>query len=422
MRHLGWRAIAATTFVLAAAPLYAAVAISPTMVPLSGHENSRQLVPAAAVRTGNAVLLWEDKVSGIVGRIIDVNGNPGPEFVVAASQTPPSIPFNNTLKIQRAPAIDVKPDGSFLVAWTEETQYCSIDIFSSNCSPQTSHVMARAYTSAATPAGVAFEVAKPTVTTGEAGNAAVLYTSAGYWIAWDDVGGTASAVRVRRLDSRNRLGAVSTVAAAGRLPVIALGGDLLMIGWQSPANATPTQVAARLYQASRGRAVGPVVALESVGGRAVGHLAVAGRPGGTFLTAWEWTSPAITVPRIAGQVVSRTGARSGAELTLVGNSTAGGGAPELVTTGDGWLALWTKKLGPTTNTGKELGSFTTAGAASGTPQDLNTTDANPNIALDDGALAIGKDGRVLAAWVGYDASALVTIRARLALAAAPPTH
>ncbi len=399
-----------STFLVAAVPAGAQLATVGNELSLSGRDGSRQLQPASGLRKDGSLVVWGDTVLGVIGRFYDVNGAPRavPQRVVAANDPAPPVPFDAMLVEQRQPSLAVNADGSFLVAWQEVIVRRRADTFIDQKTDLSSRVLARIFRADGTPAGNPFEVGKGTGALGlvAAGRPAVVPTSDGYWVAWEEAGGNGDGIHVRRISKKGKPAKPTVIAVGGRRPALATGGNGLLLVWEAPAGSHH-EVFGRLYKSS-GKAQGPVFAVSTAPTRSAGHPAVAGRPGGDFLVAWEGAPlSAATNVKVFARLVAKTGAFPGGERALT--PPTGGSSPRVALfAGGSWGAAWVSRNAPS-GSGVDARTLDVAGTPGAV---VHLSQKAPG--GDDLSLNGGSDGRVLATWVGYDAFGRVSIRARLA--------
>jgi hypothetical protein len=166
----------------------------------------------------------------------------------------------------------------------------------------------------------------------------------------------------------------------------------------------------RLYTLA-GAANGNAFRIAVEGARGAQAPSVAGQPTGDFFVAYQRSQPdAPRVTRVYGQLVDKRGNLSGGELRLSpGRGDAESAPVAAPLAGGGWLVGWLTWAGPT-RYAASAAAFSALGNAQGNPVDFN----EQPIAGLDLALATGTQGRILAAWDGFDLTGARGLRARAA--------
>jgi hypothetical protein len=138
--------------------------------------------------------------------------------------------------------------------------------------------------------------------------------------------------------------------------------------------------------------------------------AAAGRPGGPFLIAYQRALPDDEEhSRVYGQLVSRQGDLVGGEAALSSGPGTSHTTPAVAALGDdGWAVGWLTWM-EAFRIAATVGAYGPLGNATGNPVDLNDM---PILGLEV-ALAAHPDGRVVAAWEGFDTGGQQGLRARL---------
>src|SRR5258708_199232 len=82
----------------------------------------RQHQPVVALVRDGSLLAWADEFQGAMARRYDAAGSArGDAFVLVANDPLPSTPFFHLIVHEaHDPTLAVRPDGSFLLAWTDQ--------------------------------------------------------------------------------------------------------------------------------------------------------------------------------------------------------------------------------------------------------------------------------------------------------------
>jgi hypothetical protein len=281
---------------------------------------SRQLQPVASFHaSGKAVIVWENDIHGILGRFYDRNGAASSEMTLVANKNLPGIPAKGEVLVRKDPAVVQLPGGEFLVFWTEEKDYVTLDHFYENRAMLDQDIMGQRFDASGNPLGERFLV--NAATTGYQRRPEVALKTGGVVVIWESSkdGKNSVSVQGRLLTRRGKPDGDEFRVDSGKAPEIwntALAannaGDFLAT-WET-TDADGPGVAARLYDMS-GKALGAeFIVNASATGRQRRPAAVATQTG-DFLVAWQGYKDD-TFHGIYGQILSRTGARIGDEVQI----------------------------------------------------------------------------------------------------------
>jgi hypothetical protein len=410
------RSLAAVTLTLVcAAPLAAQV------TPLGGEmsvstASGQEHQPAIAFLRDGSVLVWENDLGGIVGRRFDGSGaGRGAAFVLAANDPLPALPFYHAvLRETHEPAIATRPDGSFLAVWTDQMVNRTADIFYDQEYVISSRIVARLFRADGSPASRPWTLSAEDAVAGRARVA--LASGDSFLVVWQERGGEDPGVHLRRVDRRNGpAGDDVLVGQRGLRPAIAVGANNALVGWErccGPNNGS--QVFVRLFDV-RGVPAGDVFKVADDTPRGARAVSIAGQPTGDFLVAFQRAlAEDGRATRVYGQLFNRQGAAVGGELALSGGSAGFAQTSPAVGSlaNGGWVVSWLTWFNTFSRGAATAASFSRLGSQSSAPFDFNA-DQQPIVGLEM-ALATGSDGRVLAAWEGFDAAGARGLRARAA--------
>lgn len=372
------------------------------------HPSSRHHQPAVALARDGWLAAWDDETQGLMVRRFFDDGRPrGGASILAANDAIPALPFSGRLRREaHEVAIAGRPDGSFLAAWVDVKLRHSADGFNENRLVISQQLVARLFSAEVRP------VSRPWALSSRDGLASrpvVAFAGDRFVVAWQERGGEDAGVHARAVRPNGPL-ADQLVGPRGLRPAIAAGGDGALVTWEKCCGAdNGYRVFARLLDRF-GFAAGETFEVASDAPGDARATAVAGRPGGDFLIAFqrpladdEGTS------RVYGQLVSRLGALTGGEMPLSsGPGTSHTTPVAAALADDGWAVGWLTWVDGF-RVAATVAPFTPLGNAAGNAVDLN---AMPIVGLEL-ALAAHPDGRLVAAWEGFDSHGEQGLRARL---------
>jgi hypothetical protein len=276
---------------------------------------------AAYDSTGRSMVVWENDLLGLRGRLFDAAGNPlGNEISLAANAAWSVLPGTSPVTFHRDPAIAFLPSGDFLLAWAQEQGNMEWTIFFQNLQVHSREIIVQRFnvSGAAVSApntisggGVSLK-SRPRLAVRPGGDVLAV---------WDATYGPSTTpasqmgVFSRLLNASGQpLGAGSHVdqgpaGTVGSVPAIAVSPDSsFLVAWDSQQgnDSFNTSVQARAFDAS-GAALS---AAFSVSGGLAGpqmRPSVASDGHGNFLVAWQSYLNDIWHARIHGQIVGKAG-------------------------------------------------------------------------------------------------------------------
>src|SRR4051794_40497678 len=98
---------------------------------VNGITESKQHNPVAAFNAaGSALVVWENDKNGLRARLVSREGAPQTdELGLVANQKLTTVPSQGLEVIRRDPAAAFLPSGDFLLAWTEERDNVTVELF-----------------------------------------------------------------------------------------------------------------------------------------------------------------------------------------------------------------------------------------------------------------------------------------------------
>src|SRR6185369_6202717 len=219
---------------------------------------SKQHNPVAAFNAaGSALVVWENDKMGLRGRFYGHDGSPlTDELGLVANQKLSQVPSHGLEIVRREPAAAFLPTGEIVLAWTEERDDVSVDIFVEHRTVLDRDVYVQKFSAAGAPLGTPVRV--NATTNGLQSNARLLVRGdADLVVAWQSDVHSASGLgdgifgrllsRVSLQASSGELKLSSGVAANAALAAGANGG--FAAAWEA-ADASSQGVFVRLFDRS----------------------------------------------------------------------------------------------------------------------------------------------------------------------------
>ncbi len=281
----------------------------------------KQRTPAAAFAAdGGFLVAWVNERDGLVARSFDANSQPrGLDRIVAQNVNLPAVPGEGEVRAQREPAMARLANGTFLVAWSEETAHLQSDIFYEKRTVLDREIFAQRLDSAGNPLGAKFRVNQAAADLQERPKIVVFGRQAA--IVWSTHDGKVEVkanegIFLRRFNlAGNALGAEERVGAAGTFgynPAVAAdaaGG--FAVAWDGP-DADGRGTFARFYNAA-GAPRGAAVQLNTTTFGSQARASLAQMADGNFLALWQGQFETVRKSRVYSQVMDRNGAKVGTE-------------------------------------------------------------------------------------------------------------
>ncbi len=283
----------------------------------------RQLSPqVASSPSGNSLIVWENDRFGVLGRAFDRNGNPTTPELVLAGNDLPGIPSIGKVMVRKEPALAYLPGGEFLVLWTEEKDFLSLDYFYERRVVLEQEVFGQRFSAQGTPLGQRFRV--NATTTHFQRRPKVAVRGGGVVVAWEQAPKTgernSTAIYGRLLTRRGAPTSGDFRIDASQSPeiwnvaVAANAAGEFLVAWESGDVQSP-DILARLYERDGTPLGGAFVANPATPGRQRRPAVLATRDG-DFLVAWQSFMKDTPTHGIQGQFYSSAGARIGSEFQI----------------------------------------------------------------------------------------------------------
>jgi hypothetical protein len=320
---------------------------------VNGNVESQQHNPAAAFNAGgSALVVWENDKNGLRGRFYRPDGSAATgELGLVANQKLSSIPAEGTEVIRKDPAVAFLPSGEFLLAWTEERDDVSVDIFIEHRTVLDRDVYLQKFTAAGAPEG--------------------------------------SPVRLN-----------ATTAGFQSLPKILVRNNAdAVVVWQSDDRTTASAgdgIFGRLVRPATGLPSSGEMRFSSVPGLAA-NPTIAGNASGSFAVSWEagdGSSQGVFV-RLFGKAAWPQGAEFRVNATVAGLQRRAAITAD-VNTG-GWLVVWQGQAG-SVKFAHIYGQFLGMGGSLIGPQ-FQVSRSEPTEVAPSVAPVAG--GHFLVTWLGY---------------------
>jgi hypothetical protein len=286
--------------------------------------------PAAAFDSkGRSMVVWENDLLGLRGRLYDASGKPlGAELSLVANASWSVLPGTAPVTFHRDPAIAFLPSGDFLLAWAEERGNLEWTIYFENLQVHSREIVVQRFNVGGQPTGQPFTVSTPGASLKSRPRLAVRSTGDAV-AAWMSQYG-APTTPVSQLGVYTALlhntgqpagspARVDTVAGStGVSPALAVDPDgSYLIAWESQngSDTFNTSVYGRVFGASGAPLAAPfAITSSTTGPQRRATVATDGQ--GAYLVAWQSFFNDIWHARIDGQIVSKAGGLLGKRQTI----------------------------------------------------------------------------------------------------------
>jgi hypothetical protein len=363
--------------------------------------------PVAAFNAaGSSLVVWENERTGLRGRLYGRDGSPTTgELGLVADQILPRIPAQGPEVIRKEPAVAFLPSGEFLLAWTEERDNVSIDLFLETRTVLDRDVYVQKFSAAGAPLGTPVRV--NATTNGFQSNPRLLVRNgADVLVAWQSDDRTASKlgdgifarlVRSSPLQaSGGELKLSSVPGFAGNAALAASANGSFAVAWEA-ADASSQGVFVRLFD----RSASPRGAEFRVNSTVSGlqrRPAIAADPNtGGYVVVWQGQAGTIKDSHIYGQFLGSGGNFIGPEIRVSQGVAQGQISPSVAGVGDHFLVAWVDyaDIFPVGVFSVEIDKL---GNAIGAEVEINSAPIN---AISRTAIALSPLGGVLIPWEGF---------------------
>jgi hypothetical protein len=374
---------------------------------VNANTANKQRNPVAAFNaSGSALVVWENDRAGLRGRLYGHDGSPASgELSLVANQTLPRVPAQGLEVIRKEPAVAALSTGDFLLAWTEERDNVSADLFLETRTVLDRDVYVQKISSAGVPVGSPLRV--NATTNGFQSNPRILVRNgADAVVAWQSDDLTASKLgdgifarlvrtsNVQTTSGELKLSSVAGFASNASLAASANGS--FAVAWEA-ADADSQGVYVRLFD----RTASPRGAEFRVNTTVAGlqrRAAITADPNtGGYLVVWQGQAGTIKDSHIYGQFLGAGGNFVGPEIRVSQGVGQGQISPSIAGLNGHFLVVWADytDIFPLGIYGVEVDRL---GNALGAEVEINSAPIN---AVTRTAVAVSQSGDVLVPWEGF---------------------
>jgi len=367
----------------------------------------KQRNPVAAFNAGgSALVVWENDRAGLRGRIYDRNGSPvTSELSLVANQTLSRIPGQGLEIIRKEPAVAALSTGDFLLAWTEERDDVSADLFMETRDVLDRDVYVQKVSAAGVPVGSPLRV--NATTNGFQSNPRILVrNNADAVVAWQSDDRTASKLgdgifarlvrtsNVQTTSGELKLSSVAGFAANASLAAGANGS--FAVAWEA-ADADSQGVYVRLFDRSASPRGTEFRVNTTVAGLQRRAAITADPNTGGYLVVWQGQAGTIKDSHIYGQFLGAGGNFVGPQIRVSQGVAQGQISPSIAGLNGHFLVVWADyaDIFPVGVFGVEIDRL---GNAVGSEVEINSAPIN---AISRTAIAVSPLGDVLIPWEGF---------------------
>jgi len=314
------------------------------------YQNHQKDPVAASDAQGNTLVVWQNDLDGLRGRLFTAAGAPlSSELALVDNQNLPTIPAHGVVVTRRDPAAVFVPSGDFMLFWTEETAFESVDILFENYTTTDRKVFMQLFTPSGAPATRAMQVNQTTVGY-QARPKAVLRPSGDVLVVWDS-----NALAGRSIVAGDGIfGRLFTASGRPKTAEFKVSGDGLktafpsvavdaagrfLVTWEGRGNGS-VDVFGRLFDASA-RAVAPSFQISTATDGPQRFPSVGASADGSFLVAWQGWFQDVWHGRVFGRAINRTGVPTGPQVQISkGNGYAQVAPTVAPATANSFLVVW----------------------------------------------------------------------------------
>ena len=370
---------------------------------------SKQHNPVAAFNAaGSALVVWENDQLGLRGRFYDRDGAPVTgELGLVANQKLSQTPSHGLEVIRKEPAAAFLPTGELVLAWTEEQDDVTVDVFIEHRTVLDRDVYVQKFSAAGAALGTPVRV--NATTNGLQSNPRLLVRNgADLLVAWQSDGRSASTMdgifgrllhpaNLQTSSGELKLSSAVGLAANAALAAAANGG--FAVAWEAP-DASSQGVFVRLFDRSAA-ARGAEFRVNSTVAGLQRRAAITFDPNtGGYLVVWQGQAGSIKRSHVYGQFLGANGSFVGPQVQIskgVGQTQI---SPSVIGVDGHFLVTWAdySDIFPIGIFGVEVDRL---GNAVGSEVEINSARIN---AVSRTAIAISQQGDILIPWEGFTSS------------------
>jgi hypothetical protein len=303
---------------------------------------------AAFAASGNSLVVWENDQNGLRGLFQRRDGSAVSAQLTLVANDTLGGQREGTVRTRKDPAVAFLPNGSFLLAWTEERAYLRAEPFFEDRNVEDQDVYVQRFDASGAPAGTRYRVnsdadgfqAVPKLAVLPNGSAFVLWKAT---LSDPTQGGI-----VGRFVSATGQPFGPDVKVSedptSNHPAVAAGRNGFLVAWDMTV-AGQVDVFARLYDAS-GAAQGPAARVNPSAAGMQRWPAVAMGANGDFLVAWQSYLTDRSQVHIYGRLLGSDGSFLSSSFSI-SREQGTQLAPALAPTKTGFLAAWLDWAGRT---------------------------------------------------------------------------
>jgi hypothetical protein len=312
------------------------------------NTESKQHNPVAAYNAaGSALVVWENENNGLRGRFYGRDGSPlTGELGLVANQKLTTLPAEGIEVLRKDPSTAFLPSGEFLLAWTEERDHVTADLFIEHRDLLDRDVYVQKFSAAGAPLGTPVRLntttagfqSQPKILIRNGADAVVVWQSSGTGsAAGNGAFGRLVSASVTPSTAELKLNSIATPVANPTLAGAADGSFL--VAWEA-ADGNSQGVFARLFN----RAAAPRGAEFRVNSTVPGlqrrPAVTADRNTGGWLVVWQGQAGGIKDSHIYGQFLGAGGSFIGPEVRISQGVAQGQVAPSIAPVGGNFLVTW----------------------------------------------------------------------------------
>jgi hypothetical protein len=370
----------------------------------------KQHNPVAAFNAaGSALVVWENDRNGLRGRLYGRDGSPASaELSLVANQVLTRVPARGQEVLRKEPAVAFLASGEFLLAWTEERDNVSIDLFQETRDVLDRDVYVQKFSAAGAPVGRPVRV--NATTAGFQSNARLLVRNgADVLVLWQSDDRTASKLgdgifgrlvrssTVQTTSNELKLSSISGVAANASVAAAANGS--FAVAWEA-ADADSQGVYVRLFDRSASPRGAEFRVNTTVSGLQRRAAITADPNTGGYLVVWQGQAGTIYDAHVYGQFLGAGGNFVGPQFRISQGVAKAQISPSVVGVNGHFLVSWLD-YGEVFPVGLFSVEIDRLGNAIGAEVEINTAGINAQSRT---AIAVSPLGGVLIPWEGFTSS------------------